>query len=70
LHDDRGRVEKRMRVIDMIRPDGQVIRINTMSYGVRLTFRDSSKTLQDQQVEGAVNRMLEGAEKHCGAKLR
>ena len=42
----------------------------TMSYGVRLTFRDSSKTLQDQQVEGAVKRMLEGAEKHCGAKLR
>jgi phenylalanyl-tRNA synthetase beta chain len=42
----------------------------TMSYGVRLTFRDSSKTLQDQQVEGAVKRMLEGAEQHCGAKLR
>jgi phenylalanyl-tRNA synthetase beta chain len=42
----------------------------TMSYGVRLTFRDPSKTLQDQQVEGAVKRMLEGAEKHCGAKLR
>lgn len=42
----------------------------TMSYGVRLTFRDASKTLQDQQVEGAVKRMLEGAEKHCGAKLR
>ena len=42
----------------------------TMSYGVRLTFRDPSKTLQDQQVDGAVKRMLEGAEKHCGAKLR
>lgn len=42
----------------------------TISFGVRLTFRDPSKTLQDQQVEGAVKRMLEGAEKHCGAKLR
>ncbi len=42
----------------------------SMSYGVRLTFRDASKTLQDQQVEGTVKRMLEGAEKHCGAKLR
>jgi len=42
----------------------------TMSYGVRLTFRDPSKTLQDQQVEGAVQRMLDGAKQHCGATLR
>ncbi|MFZ9155220.1 MAG: phenylalanine--tRNA ligase subunit beta [Schleiferiaceae bacterium] len=42
----------------------------TMSYGVRLTFRDPSKTLQDQQVEGAVQRMLDGAKQHCGAVLR
>jgi len=45
-------------------PDGK------LSYGMRFTFLDPNKTLQDAQVDGAMAKFLKAAEEGVGATLR
>ena len=45
-------------------PDGK------LSYGMRFTFLDPNKTLQDAQVDGAMAKFLKAAEDGVGASLR
>jgi phenylalanyl-tRNA synthetase beta chain len=50
--------------------EGKNLDANKKSYAVRFIFQDQEKTLQDQQIDGIMNRIREGLEKELGAELR
>lgn len=50
--------------------EGKNLDTNKKSYAVRFIFQDQEKTLQDQQIDGIMNRIREGLEKELGAELR
>lgn len=50
--------------------EGKNLDENKKSYAVRFIFQDQEKTLQDQQIDGIMNRIREGLEKELGAELR
>lgn len=50
--------------------EGKNMDADKKSYAVRFTFQDHEKTLQDQQIDGIMNRIREGLEKELGAELR
>ena len=50
--------------------EGKNLDANKKSYAVRFIFQDQEKTLQDQQIDGIMNRIREELEKELGAELR
>jgi phenylalanyl-tRNA synthetase beta chain len=50
--------------------EGKNLDANKKSYAVRFIFQDQEKTLQDQQIDGIMNRIRESLEKELGAELR
>jgi phenylalanyl-tRNA synthetase beta chain len=50
--------------------EGKNLDANKKSYAVRFIFQDQEKTLQDQQIDGIMNKIREALEKELGAELR
>ncbi len=63
-----NRILKEVGLFDVY--EGKNLDENKKSYAVRFIFQDQEKTLQDQQIDGIMNRIREGLEKDLGAELR
>ena len=50
--------------------EGKNLEAGKKSYAISITLQDDQNTLQDKQIDAAMNKVIANLEKQLGAKLR